>query len=150
MANHIRHQIRTAVVTLLGGLTTTQANVFDSRVKPLSAANDLPCLLIATEDDETEYLTAGTDRTMMWTFTLSVKIVAKAVANVEQTIDTISTEIQKKIMTDRNLGGLVLAFNRLSSSMEIDGEGDQAVAVRTVLFEIQAATNETTPDVALT
>jgi hypothetical protein len=48
---HVRQQVREALAIQLTGLTTTGAKVFQSRVYPLESS-DLPCLLIATEEEE--------------------------------------------------------------------------------------------------
>ena len=149
MANHIREQIRNGVVTQLTGLATTGSHVFDARVRPLQES-ELPCLLVGTQEDETEYLTAGINPTILWNIALSVRVVVKQTGAIEHVIDNICTEVLQALAADHTIGGLAKGFARASSSLEFDGEGEQKVGIRTVLFQVQAMTRETTPDVALT
>ncbi len=148
MADHVRQQLRTSVVTLLGGLTTTTDKVFDTRVSPLQDS-ELPGLLIGTEEDETEYLSAGTNPLIMWSIALSVAIAVKKTGTIERTIDEIEKEVLVKLATDHTIGGLAKGFTRESSSLALDGEGEKKVAIRTVIFNVQIATREATPDTAL-
>ena len=148
MASHVRDQLRINVVTLLDGLTTTSDRVFNSRVRPLEGS-DLPCLLIGTEEDETELLSAGANPMFLWTFVLSVGIVVKSSVTIEQEIDKIEKELLVKLATDPTIGGLAKGFIRSGSSLSLDGDGNKQTAIRTVLFNVQIATREAAPDTAL-
>ena len=50
MADHLRNQIRDRAVVAVTSLTTTGANVFQSRVYPVEDAS-LPCLLVYTTSE---------------------------------------------------------------------------------------------------
>ena len=86
---HARQTIREAAGTLLGNLTTTSTRVFQSRMVPQTS---LPCLLITTNDEEIVPGTIGNllERNME----LIVSGCAKATSNVDDTLDTIASEVE--------------------------------------------------------
>ena len=87
---HARQTIREAAATRVTSLTTTGANVFQSRMVPQTTA--LPCLLVATNDEEIIPGTIGTivERHL----DLVITGVAKAASNVDDTLDTIAAEVE--------------------------------------------------------
>ena len=105
MANHIRQQIREKFGTTLNGLTTTGSNVFESRVYPLENAS-LPALIIYTKSETSEPIVIGTQRLMSRELSVVVEGYAKATSNFDDTIDTISKEVEAAIAADRTLDGL--------------------------------------------
>lgn len=91
---HARQTIREAAATKVTGLTTTGANVFQSRMVPQTTA--LPCLLVTTNDEEINPGTIGDliDRSL----DLVITGVAKA-SGADDTLDTIAAEVETAMAT---------------------------------------------------
>ena len=62
MADHVRKQIRDAIVTLVTGLTTTGSNVFAGRTYALQDS-ELPALRVYTGDEDLTIAALGVNRT---------------------------------------------------------------------------------------
>ena len=147
MANHIRQQIRERVGTTLTGLTTTSSNVFQSRVYPLENAN-LPAIIIYTKSEDSEPVVIGTNRLMNRELTLAVEAYVKSVSNSDDTIDTITKEVESALAADITLDGLAKDIYLESTEITYTGEGEKPIAVCTMNFIIEYCTNQSSPDVA--
>ena len=148
MANHVRQQIREYFGTTLTGLTTTGSNVYESRVYTLQE-DTLPSLVIYTKSESSEPIVIGTDRVMSRELSVVVEAYCKATSNFDDTIDTISKEVEKAIMADRTLGGLAKDTYVESTEIEYTGEGEQPVGYVTLTFLTNYYVQETNPDVAV-
>ena len=133
MANHVRQQIREKVGTTLTGLTTTGSNIYESRVYPLEAGN-LPALVVYTKNEESEPIVIGTNRLSSRNLSLIVEIYAKTTPNFDDTIDTISKEVEVAIAADTTLDGLTKDIYLESTEIEYNGEGEQPVGYATLTF----------------
>lgn len=144
MANHVRQQIREAVVTALTGLTTTAARIHDSRIYELRS---LPALVVYATDEisEPSDLSGKIDREL----TVRVEGYAKAVSSVEDTIDTIGKEIEVAIDTDQTFGGLAMRTILDSVNIDLSGEGEKPLAVLTMDYKILYRTAKGSPDVSV-
>ena len=147
MANHIRQQIRERVGTTLTGLTTTSSNVFQSRVYPLENDN-LPAIIIYTKSEDSEPVVIGTNRLMNRELTLAVEAYVKSVSNSDDTIDTITKEVESALAADTTLDGLAKDTYLESTEITYTGEGEKPIAVCTMNFIIEYCTNQSSPDVA--
>jgi len=148
MANHIRQQIRERVGTTLTGLTTTGSNVYQSRVYNLENS-DLPALIIYTRSEDTELLEMGSTRTLERNLSLVVEAYVKANSNYDDTIDTIAKEIESAMGADVTHNNLARDSFLDSTEINYNGEGEQPIAVMTMVYNINYQTTETTADVAL-
>jgi len=148
MANHVRQQIREYFGTTLTGLTTTGNNVYESRVYTLQE-NALPSLVIYTKSEISEPIVIGTDRTMSRELSVVVEAYCKATSNFDDTIDTISKEVEEAIAADRTLGGLAKDTYIESTEIEYTGEGEQPVGYVSLTFLTNYYVQETNPDVAV-
>jgi hypothetical protein len=148
MANHVRQQIREYFGTALTGLTTTGSNVYESRVYTLQE-DTLPSLVIYTKSEISEPIVIGTDRVMSRELSVVVEAYCKATSNFDDTIDTISKEVEEAIMADRTLGGLAKDTYVESTEIEYTGEGEQPVGYVTLTFLTNYYVQETNPDVAV-
>ena len=148
MANHVRQQIREYFGTTLTGLSTTGSNVYESRVYTLQE-NALPALVIFTKSETAEPIVIGTDRLLSRELSVVVEGYCKATSNFDDTIDTISKEIEKAIAADRTLGGLAKDTYIESTEIEYTGEGEQPVGFITLTFLTNYYVQETNPDVAV-
>jgi hypothetical protein len=147
MANHLRQQLRARAVTLLTGLTTTGSRVFASRIYPMADAN-LPGLTLYAAEETCEIATLSTPRRSERELRLIVEGRAKAVSGLDDTLDTICTEVEKALAADPTLNGLANDHWLQRTSMELVGDGEQPVGIVTLEFTVRYDVAETTPDVA--
>ena len=148
MANHIRQQIREYIGTTLTGLTTTGSNVYESRVYPLENAK-LPALIIYTKSETSEPIVIGTDRVMSRELSVVVEGYAKATSDFDDTIDTISKEVEQAIAADRTLDGKAKDTYLESTEIEFNGEGEKPLGYVSLTFLTNYYVQETNPDVAV-
>lgn len=94
--SHVRQRIREAFTTTITGLTTTGTNVFASRVWAVSDTN-LPALLIHTDEETIEVLTVHGPAALQRTLTVRIEGIARATADLDDTLDTICSEVETAI-----------------------------------------------------
>jgi len=148
MANHIRQQIREYFGTNLTGLSTTGTNVFESRVYPIENSK-LPALVIYTKSETSEPIVIGTDRVMSRELSVVVEGYAKATSNFDDTIDTISKEVEEAIAADRTLGGLAKDTYLESTEISFNAEGEKPLGFVSLTFISNYYVKEKNPDVAV-
>ena len=148
MANHIRQQIREEFGTTLTGLTTTGSNVYESRVYPLENGS-LPALIIYTKSETSEPIVIGTQRLMSRELSVVVEGYAKATSNFDDTIDTISKEVEAAIAADRTLDGLAKDTYLESTEIEFNSEGEKPLGYVSLTFLTNYYVKENAPDVAV-
>jgi len=148
VANHIRQQIREYIGTTLTGLTTTGSNVYESRVYPLENAR-LPALIIYTKSETSEPIVIGTDRVMSRELAVVVEGYAKATSDFDDTIDTISKEVEQAIAADRTLDGKAKDTYLESTEIEFNGEGEKPLGYVSLTFLTNYYVKEKNPDVAV-
>ena len=148
MANHIRQQIREYFGTTLTGLSTTGSNVFESRVYPIENTK-LPALVIYTKSETSEPIVIGTDRVMSRELSVVVEGYAKATSNFDDTIDTISKEVEEAIAADRTLDGKAKDTYLESTEIEFNGEGEKPLGYVSLTFISNYYVKEKNPDVAV-
>ena len=146
MASHVRRQLREAVSNALDGLPTTGARVFDSRVYPLQDT-ELPALRIYAESEEALVDTIHTPALIERTVELRIEGVAKAAADLEDTLDAISAEVETALAGGVSFGGKTVTLVYVGCEITLSGEGEKAtgsIALRysAVLFNLAG-----TPDV---
>lgn len=144
MADHVRKQIRDAVVTALTGLTTTGPRIHDSRIYELRT---LPALVVYATDETVEPsdLSGKLDREL----TVMIEGYAKAIASVEDTIDLIAKEIEIAMDADLTFGGLALHAILDSTEIDLSGEGEKPLAVINMNYKILYRTAKGSPDVSV-
>ena len=148
MANHVRQQIREYFGTTLTGLITTGSNVYESRVYTLQEST-LPSLVIYTKAESSEPIVIGTDRVMSRELSVVVEGYCKATSNFDDTIDTISKEVEEAIAADRTLDGLAKDCYLESTEIEFNGEGEKPLGYVSLTFLTNYYVQETNPDVAV-
>ena len=132
---HLRQQIRERVATTLTGLTTTGSNVFQSRVYPIENTK-LPCLLIYTREESSEPLDMSPPRTIEKRLSLVVEGYVKANSNYDDTIDTITKEVEVAMYGDRLINNLAKDSFLVSTDISFNGEGDNPLGIVVMTFEI--------------
>lgn len=148
MANHIRQQIREYFGTTLTGLSTTGSNVYESRIYPIENSK-LPALVIYTKSETSEPIVIGTDRVMSRELSVVVEGYAKATSDFDDTIDTISKEVEQAIAADRTLDGKAKDTYLESTEIEFNGEGEKPLGYVSLTFLTNYYVKENNPDVAV-
>lgn len=147
MANHLRRQIREAVATAVTGLATTSTRVFQSRVYPLEAA-DLPCLMVRTLSEASEPATIHGPRELYRVLSLQVVAMARAVSDIDDTLDQICKEVEIALAVDITLGGKCKSVTLTSTTIELTGTSERPVGSATMVFDVDYYVMENAPDVA--
>lgn len=144
---HLRQQIRQKVIEKLTGLTTTGQKVLSSRVFSLPQ-QALPALSVYTKEESSEYISLTIPRTIQRQLMVSVEIFVAANVNSDNTIDTISEEIEAAMTDDITLDGLCKDVIIDSFDSDFDGEGEVPVARATINIAITYFNEEGRPQTA--
>jgi hypothetical protein len=145
---HVRQQIRERIATEVTGLSTTGSKVYQSRVYPLQASN-LPGLLIYTTSESSEPLDmGGTSRLMGRSLSVNIDAYVKAVSNFDDTVDTVCSEVEVAL-GGSTVNGLVKDIYLESTEIDYQSEGDQPLAVATMVWVCEYETAANAPDTAL-
>ena len=148
MANHVRQQIREALATVVTSLATTGARVYQSRVVQLEP-NELPALLIATNSESIDVLDFVSNPSLERTLTINVTAVAKAVSNLDDTLDQIIKEVEVAVSTSNTLGGLVKDVVLTGIEIEMNADAEMPTGQAVLTFNANYYTRAQAPDVSL-
>lgn len=147
MADHVRSQIRAALVAALGGLATTGTRVFDSPVDPLGDAQ-LPGLAVYALAEEIPQVAISQARAMERALELVVEAHVKHATGYAATLDGIIKEVEIRVAANQGAGGAKYVQLR-SIAIEATGEADKQVAVARLAFEALYYTALGSPEVIL-
>lgn len=147
MANHLRRQIREAAATLVTGLGTTGARVYQMRIYPLQAA-ELPGLLVFTNDETAERVTFPAPSIFERRLELVIEGYARATSNLDDTLDGIAKEVEIAIAGDQGFGGKAKSTTLRSTQVEMV-DADQPIGMVRLIFDVIYMAREDSPDVAL-
>lgn len=147
---HLRQQIREQISTTLTGLTTTGSNVFQSRIYNVEQSL-LPCLLVYTTDESViiPATTIGTIRNIERDLTVIVEGLAQGTTNIDDTIDTISKEVEVAMQADIKVNSLAVDSYLISTLIEHDGEGKQHFARVKLSYRVEYRNAENDPETAV-
>lgn len=149
VANHIRRQIREAAAALVTGLTTTGARVYQSRVYPLQPAVNLPGLLVYTTEESADLDSLTPPRGSMRKLSLVIEGVARATADLDDTLDAIAKEVEIALAAAPTLSGLTKDNYLSTTEIALNGEGDIPTGSVKLTWTIEYRVRETAPDVAI-
>lgn len=147
MADHLRKQIRDAMVAAVTGLATTGTNAFGTRIHPVEAAR-LPAVLVYATEETSDTTTLGVDGTQQRITTFEVACVARKAAGVEDEIDQIALEVEQALHTSFAGGALAALVKRLELvtwEFEFDPEADQPLAAGILSYLAEYGTKESDP-----
>ena len=145
--SHVRQQIRERIATNCTGLTTTGTNVFQSRIYNLESGN-LPCLLIYSKSEPSERLTMQPTDSLNRDLDVVVEGYVRA-TTIDDTLDTISAEVEVAIAGDPTCNDLAIDTFLSSTEIDYDGEGDQPIGVVRMTWSVNYETKTTVPTTAL-
>jgi hypothetical protein len=145
MADHVAEQIVANAKAALTGLATTGADVFDSRVYPVTE-DICPCLLIDQGDESSSFEEMGFSRTIQRSMQLLV--VAKVVQNTSYRtlVNTIRKEVEVALAAGLTGAKWVLP---VSCEIELSGEAEKPIASATITFDCVYITALGVPDATL-
>lgn len=146
MADHVRKQLREAVATLVTGLTTTGARVYQSRVYPLQTS-ELPCLVVTTDGDQVENITMNNPAQQQRETRVRIEAYARATATLDDTLDLICKEVEIAIAGAST--SLVKGLMYNGCQIDIEAIGDQPVGKVSMIFSKDLYTASNAPDVLI-
>jgi len=145
---HVRKQIREYFASQLTGLTTTGANVFESRVYPMQNAK-LPALLIYSTSETSEEAAFSKKRIQDRTVSIQVEGFVRTVSNFDDTLDLIAEEVEIALLDDPTLGGLATLTDLVQTEATYTGDGEQPVGTIILTFEVHYRTETGVPGTAI-
>lgn len=150
---HTRKQIRDAMTAALTGLVTTGANVFSGRVHPFhNEGAELPglCLYTTAEEianDEEDTVSHIQSRECL--FVVEGYVSAADPAALEDTLDTIASEVEVALFADQFLGGISQGIDLVGTDQDFNAEGNDPLGVIMMIFKVIYLTGEGSPDTPL-
>ena len=149
MVDHVRTQIREAVVTEVTGLTTTGTKVHDSRVWIFEDL-DLPAINVTTIEDELAEESEGQGLSQTRLLTVVIEARVKATTDYAATLDNIDKEITEaladatEVQSSTTLKNLTLTVEWRGWEMTITDTQDQPVllGVSTFLATYKVSTDD--------
>lgn len=145
---HVRRQIREYFGSHLTGLTTTGANVFESRIYPMQSAK-LPAILIFTTSESSEEVAFSKKRVQERVLDVNVEGYVRATSTLDDKLDLIASEVETVILDDPTLGGLAINTVLTGTEAEYSGDAEQPVGTIRLTFQVQYRTETGTPDSAI-
>ncbi len=144
---HVRQQIREQIVTLCTGLATTGTRVFDTRLYNLDPSENLPGIVISTQNESS---TKSTISPSIYERELDVMIegYAQANNNIEDTLDTISKEVEDAMGSDPTLSGKAVDSDLTSTEIEFTSMGESPIGILRLNYRVlymTLSTNASTP-----
>ena len=147
--SHVRQQIREAFGTACAGLSTTGTNVFQTRVYPIESGS-LPGLCIYTTSetvsDQVQDL-GGAARLVTRSLSVRVEGYARATSNLDDTLDTISAEVETAVADSTSIDALLTDLELSSTDVSFT-EGDREIGVITLDFGVIYTTAFNDPETA--
>lgn len=150
MANHVRRQIRERIATLVTGLTTTGARVYQSRTYALAPATELPCLLVYTLSESILKRVFCSPGEIERTVTIMVEAIATAGADLDDTLDLMCKEVEAALASDPTLSGLVKDLVLVDTEIQLrGGDSPKPAGAARMRWQGMTATIEGAPDVVV-
>jgi len=145
---HLRRQIREGVAVALTSLATTGARVFQSRVYP-AQDSELPCLLVYTRGETVEAETIHGPRLLKRNLRLEVVAVARAAADVDDTLDLICKEVETALVDPvATLASIAKSIILIETTLDLQRDAQKPTGSATMVYDVEYYNLENTPDVA--
>jgi hypothetical protein len=145
MPDHVRKQVRAAAVSDLIGLSTTGANVFNARVKPIRE-QDMPCLNVFLLDENSDWDAQGT---MVRTGDLVIEGRTQGGDDLFDLLDTIAAEVETAIYAETpELEGMLHNIGTPRTQIELQDTqqgADRRTGIIRILFPVQYRTGQKDP-----
>lgn len=144
MVAHVRQLIRQAAATAVTGLTTTGTKVYQSRLHTLRDSN-LPCLLVNTDDEDIRAELGAHERTL----DLKIRAVAKATADLDDTLDTMAAEVEAELSYGIFISGKNLRITLTGIKVDMVDELEKPAGVLTLDYKVTYFTTSDAPQTIL-
>lgn len=142
---HARESIRKAIITACTGLTTTGSNVGGWNIHAIDAT-DLPWLSVkVTGEALSDSIENEFGDYEVRQLSVSIEARARALADLDDTLDDICAEVETAVMGDSSLAALIKDVQLVGTSFELDGEGEKPVGLATMEWIIDYRVNSTAP-----
>lgn len=146
---HVREQARDQAVAALTGATQAGAQVYkSSRTDPFQRGFGA-AIRVSTPEEESGVGSAGKPATLAREISLRVAAWAEGGAELDDTLDTIATEIEVAIYQSGRLGGLALEVTLTATGPVLDGDGARLAGTIALDFRVLVATAENDPETAI-
>lgn len=130
------------------GLSTTGARVYQSRVVQLEA-NELPGLKVFTGSEAVEVIDIGSNPLQERNLTVTVTAIAKAVSDLDDTLDQIIKEVEIAVASNNTLSGLVKDVVFTGSDVDMNADAEMPTGQAVLTFNANYYTRAQAPDVSL-
>ena len=145
---HLRQSIRERIATDVTGLSTTGSNVFQSRVYPVEDSS-LPCLLVYTTSEESEVTEIASPRPMTRLLNVIVQGVVGTATNPDDTLDTISKEVEVVLAGDVTINNLANNSFLSSTEIEFNAEGAKPIGIVRLNYVVEYRNLDNAPESAI-
>ncbi|MCU0806309.1 MAG: hypothetical protein MUF79_14660 [Burkholderiales bacterium] len=145
MADHVRRQLREAVATAVTGLTTTGSSVFQSRIWPVQSS-ELPALLVYTTTETVTTETIENPEGQRREIEVRVDGIAKAAANLDDTLDQIAKEVETALAAAITVAGKSVRVYYTGCEIEFDAETEAEAGAVQMRFTAELFTAADAPD----
>lgn len=152
MPDHVRKQIRDAVVAGLTGLPSTADRVYAGRTRPLQSGHD-PTLLVYTRAETSQRAVLGRPPKIERRCTLHVEGRVSTATPPDDLLDQVAAEIEAGIAALINygtavfLGGLAQNVQLTATEMVAESEGERHIGGVRVEYLVTYRTVEGAPTV---
>jgi hypothetical protein len=144
--DHMRKQIRSAVLQALLGLKTTRRNVFATRTVPLNA-DTLPGLCVYTLSEQSGVDTMGKNRSLKRMLDLVIEGVTKSRASIDDDLDQIAAEVETAMALDPSLGGLAYDCVLQSTKIAVRGVAETDTGSVQLTYSVTYRTKASDPTI---
>ncbi|WP_430436860.1 hypothetical protein [Oceanibaculum nanhaiense] len=140
---HRRNRIRDAVTALLADIPAAGGRVYNSRVFPV---RELPCIAVYTLRENSTLATLQRRTTRL--VQVVIDIHAQATERVDDDLDNLATEIEKRLEADWQLSGLAINSAIDSTVIGLSGEAQKATGLARLTYEYEYTVTAGAPDAA--
>lgn len=140
---HRRNRIRDAVTALLADIPAAEGRVYNSRVFPV---RELPCIAVYTLRESSTLATLRRRTTRVVQVVIDVH--AQATERVDDDLDNLATEIEKRLEADWQLSGLAINSAIDSTVIGLSGEAQKATGLARLTYDYEYSVPAGVPDEA--
>ncbi len=138
MADHIRKQIRNAVIAKLKSANIVGDRVFGNRARKIFR-NECPCILIYTDKEPAEVANEA-PREFKRDLQLAVEIIVAGSASddhdVDDQIDDLAVKVEEAMTDDETFGDLCADTVLGDTEMDIIEDGEKPIAAAKIVFSM--------------
>lgn len=145
--SHVRQQIREKVALVLS-TASAAATISQSRVHALPAGTTTAALVYTVSETVTD-TTLTRPRALMRELVLAIELVARATADLDDTLDGLCVKAEEAIGADPTLGGLAKDTILRTTTINQRFEGDAPIGSARLEFLVMYRTSETDSDLAV-